>query len=305
MTVIMLLISNVVFTLVVYKSIVEPLKHLKLAAEAIKEGDLDKQITYYSNDEFKDVFRSFEEMRQQLKKSTLMQKQYEENRKLLISSISHDLKTPITSIRGYVEGIKDKVADTPEKMKRYIDTISKKALEMDGLIDDLSLFSKLDVQKHTFDFSVVNIVMYINDMVEELKFDYEEKGISIRTHFSMEKLNVLADINNLRRVFENIFMNCIKYMGTAPLIIDVYLDDNDDFVQVEIKDNGKGISQDSVEFIFDSFYRADTSRNNNTGGSGLGLAIVKKIILEHHGSVWAKSKINEGTSIFFTLRKNK
>ena len=121
----------------------------------------------------------------------------------------------------------------------------------------------------------------------------------------MEKLNVLADINNLRRVFENIFMNCIKYMGTAPLIIDVYLDDNDDFVQVEIKDNGKGISQDSVEFIFDSFYRADTSRNNNTGGSGLGLAIVKKIILEHHGSVWAKSKINEGTSIFFTLRKNK
>lgn len=305
LTIIMLLISNVIFTLVVYKSMVAPLKQLQSAAEAIKKGDLDKPIEYYSRDEFRDVFKSFEELRQKLKKSIVMHQQYEENRKLLISSISHDLKTPITTIRGYVEGIRDKVADTPEKMDRYIDTISKKALEMDELIDDLFLFSKLDVQKHSFDFTVINIIMYIKDMVEELRFYYEEKGITIRTHFTEEKVNVSADVNNLRRVFENIFTNCIKYSGTKPLTIDIYLENGDDFVQIEIKDNGKGISEESMEFVFDSFYRADLSRNNSLRGSGLGLAIVKKIILEHHGSVWAKSEINEGTSIFFTLKKNK
>lgn len=295
--------TNGILTLLVYRSIMKPLGELKHASNAIKEGNYDYRIQNVFKDEFGEVISSFEAMREQLKESLQIQHQYEENRKILLTHISHDLKTPITSIKGYIEGIKDGVADTPEKMKKYIDTIYRKAKDMNELIDDLFLFSKLDLQKYSFDFRVLDIVHYMKDIVEELQFDLQKKGIVLDLEHPMKELTVMGDGNNLRRVITNIIDNSIKYAGHDQIRIFINIKEMTDQVLIEIRDNGKGISKEAQPFVFDEFYRADPSRNMNTYGSGLGLSIIKKIIEEHGGEIWMESELNHGTSIFFTLRK--
>jgi histidine kinase len=171
--------TNGILTLIVARSIINPLYKLKASANKIKEGNLDFQVNISSNDEIGEVCIAFEEMRARLKKSIEVQLQYEENRKELISNISHDLKTPITAIKGYVEGIRDGVADTPEKMNKYINTIHTKAEDVDKLIDELFLYSKLDLNKFPFNFSKVNVYQFIDDCIEELYFQLSQKNITI------------------------------------------------------------------------------------------------------------------------------
>ncbi|MFT9495036.1 sensor histidine kinase [Anaerosolibacter sp.] len=302
-SILIMLIANGILTMLVYRSIMKPLGELKQASKAIKDGNYDYHIRNIFKDEFGEVISSFEEMRAQLKKSLQVQHQYEENRKILLTHISHDLKTPITSIKGYIEGIKDGVADTPDKMKKYIDTVYSKTKDMNELIDDLFLFSKLDLQKYGFDFRDFDIVYYIEDMVEELQFDLEKKDVVLALDHPKKEIRVIGDGNNLRRVIMNIIDNAIKYAGHDQVQISVIIEEMVDQVLIEFRDNGKGISKEAQASVFNEFYRADPARNMNTYGSGLGLAIIKKIIEEHGGEVWIESEINQGTSIFFTLRK--
>jgi histidine kinase len=188
-------------------------------------------------------------------------------------------------------------------MEKYTDIIYKKAFDMETLINELFLFSKLDLKEISFDFQPVNIIDYLNFSMEDLELELEKKGGSIRLHHEHINSTVLADVQNLQRVIMNIIENAIKYRGEIPLTIDMYAKEQEDLVQVKIKDNGKGISAEDLPFIFDRFYRADKSRNTSIGGSGLGLAISKQIIEKHGGKIWVESEINKGTSIFFTLRK--
>lgn len=300
-----LITTNGIVTFIVSRSIIKPLKVLKHSAEQIKDGNLDFKVNYKSKDETGEVCRAFEEMRVRLKESINLQMHYEENRKELISSISHDLKTPIASIKGYVEGIMDGVADSPEKMDRYLKTIYAKAGDMDRLIDDLFLFSKLDLKRLPFSFEKVDIVRYFKDCIEELGIDMEKKGIRMELNVDLDKENVivLADREKLKRVVINIFSNSVKYMEEKEGNIRIDIKDSEDKVVIKIEDNGRGISREELPFIFDRFYRADPSRNTSKGGSGLGLAIAKQIIEAHGGNIWAESEYNKGTSIFFTLRK--
>lgn len=288
----------------VSKKITVPLNGLKNAAVKIKEGDMDFQLTYNNEDEFGEVYSAFEDMRKKLKASTEVQKQYERNRKELISNISHDLKTPITAIKGYVEGIMDGVADTPEKMDRYIKTIYTKANHMDKLIDELFLFSRLDLNKIPFEFENIDLREYMQDSIEELEFDLEKQGISLNYSSKVDKpLYVKADRQQLRRVILNIIGNSIKYMNKEEKTISISLEETSDFALIMIKDNGMGVPKEDIPYIFDRFYRVDPSRNTSTGGSGLGLAIAKLIIDEHGGSIWMDSEENQGTSVSFTLKK--
>ncbi|ABR46880.1 integral membrane sensor signal transduction histidine kinase [Alkaliphilus metalliredigens QYMF] len=296
-------LTNGILTILVYRSIITPLKELQYASNEIREGNLDYTIDNHFHDEFGEAIKSFEGMRGKLKESLESQQQYEENRKILISNISHDLKTPITSIKGYIEGIKDGVADTPEKMDKYIGTIYKKAEDMDHLIENLFLLSKLDLQKLPFDFKVFDIVGYLKDIGEELNFDLKKKQIQLSLKLPEENIMINADGNNLRRVITNVVDNCIKYADRTPIEIHLTLKNRKEDVLVEIQDNGRGISKEALPHIFDDFYRADPSRNANTVGSGLGLAIFKKIIEEHDGTVWIESEVNQGTRVYFTLPK--
>ena len=299
-----LIITNGMLTFFMSKSIVKPLEKLKNGAVLIKNGNLDFKLSSSENDEIGELSRVFEEMRFRLKESLELQLQYENNRKELISNISHDLKTPVTAIKAYIEGIRDGVADTPEKMERYVNTIYKKAVDMDRLIDELFLFSKLDLKKIPFNFEKVELSDYLNDCIEELRFDLEKKNINITFVNELKETSyVIADREKLKRVIMNIVENSVKYINTSVGKIDIIINENHEYVYVSFKDNGMGIPKKSLQYIFDRFYRADSSRNSNTGGSGLGLAISKKIIEEHGGKIWAESDENSGTDIIFTLKK--
>ena len=288
----------------IYRSIATPLVKLKKATQNIKEGNLDFVLEVEGDDEFSELCRDFEEMRKRLKESAEEKVLMDKENKELISNISHDLKTPITAVKGYVEGIMDGVADTPEKMDRYVKTIYNKTNEMDHLINELTFYSKIDTNRIPYTFSKLNVEDYFSDCAEELGLEMETKGIELVYANYVEKdVQVIADGEQIRRVIHNIVSNAIKYMEKPKGIIQLRVKDVGDFIQVEIEDNGKGIAAKDLPYIFDRFYRTDVSRNSSKGGSGIGLSIVKKIMEDHGGKVWATSRLGIGTIMYFVLRK--
>ena len=288
----------------IYRSIAVPLVKLKKATKNIKEGNLDFVLEVEGNDEFSQLCQDFEEMRKRLKESTEEKILMDKENKELISNISHDLKTPITAVKGYVEGIMDGVADTPEKMDRYVRTIYNKTNEIDHLINELTFYSKIDTNRIPYTFSKLNVEDYFSDCAEELGLEMETRGIELVYANYVEKgVQVIADGEQIRRVIHNIVSNAIKYMEKPRGIIQLRVKDVGDFIQVEIEDNGKGIAAKDLPYIFDRFYRTDVSRNSSKGGSGIGLSIVKKIMEDHGGKVWATSRLGIGTIMYFVLRK--
>ena len=288
----------------IYRSIATPLVKLKKATQNIKEGNLDFVLEVEGDDEFSELCRDFEEMRKRLKESAEEKVLLDKENKELISNISHDLKTPITAVKGYVEGIMDGVADTPEKMDRYVKTIYNKTNEMDHLINELTFYSKIDTNRIPYTFSKLNVEDYFSDCAEEIGLELETRGIElVYANYVESGVQVIADGEQIRRVIHNIISNAIKYMDKPKGIIQIRVKDVGDFIQVEIEDNGKGIAAKDLPSIFDRFYRTDVSRNSSKGGSGIGLSIVKKILEDHGGKVWATSRLGIGTIMYFVLRK--
>lgn len=288
-----------------YSGIISRLRQLNKAAENIRDGNLDFSIDTKGHDEISELSESFEAMRKRLQMNAQEKLDAEQEHRMLISNIAHDLKTPITAIKGYSEGILDGVADTPEKQERYLKTIYNKANEMNTLINELTLYSNIDTNKIPYNFHKLNVKDYFTDCMEELEMDLENQHMQL-TFFNYvdEDTLMIADPEQLCRVIHNIIGNAIKYMrAEEPSFISMRIKDVGDFIQVEIEDNGKGISNKDLPYIFDRFYRADASRNSAAGGSGIGLSIVKKIIEDHGGKIWATSKENVGTVMYFVLRK--
>ena len=288
-----------------YSGIISRLRQLNKAAENIRDGNLDFSIDTKGHDEISELSESFEAMRKRLQMNAQEKLDAEQEHRMLISNIAHDLKTPITAIKGYSEGILDGVADTPEKQERYLKTIYNKANEMNTPINELTLYSNIDTNKIPYNFHKLNVKDYFTDCMEELEMDLENQHMQL-TFFNYvdEDTLMIADPEQLGRVIHNIIGNAIKYMrAEEPSFISMRIKDVGDFIQVEIEDNGKGISNKDLPYIFDRFYRADASRNSAAGGSGIGLSIVKKIIEDHGGKIWATSKENVGTVMYFVLRK--
>ena len=288
----------------IYRGVVVPLGQMKIATQNIKEGNLDYELEIETDDEIGQLCRDFEEMRKRLKETSSEKMEYDKRSKELISNISHDLKTPITAIKGYVEGIMDGVADTPEKMEKYIRTIYNKANEMDLLINELTLYSKIDSNRIPYNFNTLSVNDYFDDCASDLKVDLESRGIVFDyLNYVEGDIKIIADAEQLKRVINNIISNSAKYMDKAHKQIHLRVKDVGDFVQIEIEDNGKGIGSKELPYIFERFYRTDASRNSATGGSGIGLSIVKKIVEEHGGKIWATSKEGTGTVMYFVIRK--
>lgn len=302
--ILILLLTSIVLILWVYRSIVIPIKKLQNASEQIKDGNLDFSVDVSGEDELGKLGVSFEEMRQRLKDNAAEKIQDERENRVLISNIAHDLKTPITAVKGYAEGIMDGVANTPEKVEKYVRTIYNKATEMDTLINELTLYSKIDTNRIPYNFTKITVADYFSDCVEEIGLELDAKGISLGYYnYADEQTVIIADPEQLRRVIHNIIGNSVKYMNKKEGHINIRIKDVGDFIQVEMEDNGRGIAQRDLPYIFDRFYRTDASRNSATGGSGIGLSIVKKIIEDHGGKIWATSKEDTGTVMYFVLRK--
>lgn len=289
----------------VYSGVVIQLKKLIRAANNIKEGNLDYSVASTGTDEMSELCNSFEDMRVRLKNNAKDRLEDEAEQRALISNIAHDLKTPITAIKGYSEGMLDGVADTPEKQEKYIRTIYNKANEMNTLINELTLYSNIDTNKIPYNFQKLNVHTYFQDCIEELGMDLENQHIRLDySNFVDPDVQIIADPEQLGRIIHNIVSNSVKYMrADVSSRIGIMIKDVGDFVQIEIADNGKGIATHDLPYVFDRFYRADTSRNSAAGGSGIGLSIVKKIVEDHGGKIWVTSKENEGTTMYFVIRK--
>ena len=300
--VIILLLTAIMMIVWIYRSMITPIQKLRVAAENIKEGNLDFALDTQGDDEIGELCTTFEQMRQRLKDNAEEKLSNEKENRALISNIAHDLKTPITAVKGYSEGIMDGVANTPEKLDKYIRTIYNKANEMDTLINELTLYAKIDTNRIPYNFAPLSVNDYFNDCAEDIEMELDSKNVEFGYFNYVEgDQKIIADPEQLKRVINNIVSNSLKYMEREHGLINLRVKDVGDFIQVELEDNGKGIAAKDLPNIFDRFYRTDASRNSSKGGSGL--SIVKKIIEDHGGKIWATSREGVGTVMYFVIRK--
>jgi signal transduction histidine kinase len=300
---VILSVTSMCMGLWIYRGVMRPIRDLQTAAKNIRDGNLNFNVSGTGVREINDLCDDFEEMRVRLKESAEEKINNDSKSKELISNISHDLKTPVTAIKGYAEGIIDGVAATPEKQKKYIRTIYNKAVEIERLIDELTTYSKIEANRVPYNFQKIHVREYFTDCIDELSLELDSRSIQLHyfNYLTGEPL-VIADPEQMRRVINNIVGNSVKYMDKPNGVVNIRLRDVGEFIQIEIEDNGKGIAQKDISRIFDRFYRSDTARRSR-GGSGIGLSIVKKIIEDHEGKVWATSREGVGTVVYFVLRK--
>ena len=306
--ILILLLTSVLLTMWIGNSFFKPIDELNVAMQHIQDGNFDYILPtdIKEKGEIGAMYRNYEDMRLRLKESAEEKILREKQNKELISNISHDLKTPITAIKGYSQGLLEGVADNPEKQMKYIRIINNKANDMNNLINELTLYSSIDNNRIPYNFIRLNVGEYFGDCIEEIGADLESKSIKLNySNLTTPDTQIVADPEQIKRVINNVVNNSVKYLdrddGTGQ--IDIRILDEIDSIRVELEDNGKGIAQRDIPNIFDRFYRTDASRNSKQGGSGIGLSIVKKIIEDHGGYIWATSHEGEGTCMHFVLRK--
>jgi signal transduction histidine kinase len=285
------------------RGVIAPVTRLNEAAVKISEGDLSSGIAVEGEGEVRELCHSLETLRIKLKETIYMQERYDENRKFLLSSISHDLKTPVTSIKGYIEGIIDGVANTPEKMARYLETARLKTIQVNNMIDDLLLYSKLDLDQLPYHFEQVDMRAYFTDCIEDHRYAFDQRGVHLTLVDQLqEPVMIRIDVERFQRVMQNILNNALKHADKENGLVQLVMRETRTSVIIEVRDNGPGIPEEHLPHIFERFYRADASRSN-VEGSGLGLAIAKQIVEAHEGRIWARSTVGEGTRIMISLRK--
>ena len=277
----------------VFKRIKEPLEVLSNGVNQISEGNLDYKIIYHENDEFKPVCEAFNNMAARLKDSIEEVQKNEQNRKELIAGISHDLRSPLTSIKAFVEGLLDGIAGTPESQREYLQIIKQKTDDINRMVAQLFLYSKMDMGNYPTHPEILNVSDELKDFVSASQEEYKAKGLLVEIINAPENINSYADPVQLRSVFANILGNSAKYKikETARAIINCLADGG--VIKIIFEDDGPGIPENEISRLFDVFYRSDPSRSNPNQGSGLGLAIASKALERMNGRIYAEN-INAG-----------
>lgn len=283
--------------------IIQPIVKLRQDAERLSAGELDISIADEGEGEVRELCEAIELLRIKLKESVYYKEKYDDNRKFLVSSISHDLKTPVTAVRGYLEGILDGIADTPERREKYLSAALFKTELITAMIEDLLLYSKLDLGQVPFDFETVDLGGYLADSAEDMRFAFEAEGKTLTFDNQLDG-TVFARIDpvRFRRVVQNIVDNARKHTAENTGRLDMILRGGKNQVVLDFRDNGHGIPKEDLPRIFNRFYRADTARKIE-GSSGLGLAIAKQMVEGMDGRIWAVSEVGKGTSILISLKR--
>ncbi len=309
-----LIIAGVVFSAVflfisnfyaarIQQAIIEPIQTLTAITGKIAAGNLDSEIPSIGDYEIKELAQSLELMRVKLKDIVYLQRRYDENRRFLVSALSHDLRTPVTIIKGYLEGLIDGVAEKREKREKYLQTALAKTNMLNGMIDDLLLYSKLELNQMPFHCEKISISAYMEDIASEYAAVYarEQKGLKY-SDLTNGRAVVNIDTKQFTRVAQNIIDNAKRHIATETGYLNVILRESAQAVIIEFKDNGGGVDDSDLPQVFDRFYRSDKSRKNS-GGSGLGLAISKQITEGMGGRVWAVNNEAGGFSVMVSLSK--
>jgi len=286
------LLVSMILMYIFTKRVTYPLKKIKGAAKVIAKGEFCQPLDIKSNDEIGELAESFNHMAFALQ-------HLEENRREFIANVSHEIRTPITSIRGFVEGILD--GTIPEdKREKYLTIIRDEVERINRLVNDLLDLSKIESGEFKLVFKKININELIRRCLIKLEGFIEKKGLDIEANFEHTDVFVLADQDAIERVLINLIHNAIKFTPEGGRI-EVGSYTRKDKVIVYIRDNGVGMSEDDVKKIWDRFYKTDKSRSEDKTGMGLGLSIVKSIIHEHKQDIWVDSSPGKGSTFYFTL----
>ena len=288
----------------IYKRILVPLDKMRIATKKIADGNFDYELDEKDFVEIPFLYNDFEKMRIKLKENEEEKILSENAARELVSNISHDLKTPLTAIRGYVEGILDGVASSPQKVRDYLTTIYNKTNDMTKLIDELLYYSRVSGNEFSYNFEKTNVKEFFDDYVKDLYLELDTIKINFSYSANVDTDTVIdIDREQIKRALNNIVANAVKYMDKEDPEIHFRVKENMDAINIRISDNGRGIDEKDLPHVFERFYRSDASRNTKLGGSGIGLSIVKKVIENHGGSVVAISKSGVGTDIDIVLKK--
>lgn len=296
------ILAIIIISLITSKTIIGPVQKITRGANEIANGNLDYEIDYKSTNELGQLADSFNEMRLRVKASTEEKQKANQEQKEMIAGIAHDLRTPLTSIKGYVEGLRDGIADTEEKQIRYLNTIYDSTCDTEKMLNDLLTISKLELGDVTLNKEEIRVSEFI-DFAYEVGHDLENSNFSYQIIDNTKTSPIISvDTDKFSRVIDNIVSNSIKYKrpdvkGKITLTISEY----EHSVIFEIADNGMGVDKESLPRIFDTLYRADKARSNVSDGSGLGLSVCKQIVELHGGMIWARSEPGNGLAIFISL----
>jgi signal transduction histidine kinase len=294
------LICAVILGWIISSSVLRPLRELDCATKKIMDGNFDFTLSYKKNDEMGDLCAAFDSMREQLKTSLEKQAALERSRKELIASISHDLRTPMSSIKGYVEGLQDGIIHDKEKFSRYITVIKNKTESLDNLIESLFQYAQLDINDTKEALCIRDSKELLESIIDPIETEFTDQPVQLEVIKPYPSVRLYANENSIAQVFDNLISNAKRYVNKNGTIwIEANVDG--DHLKISITDNGAGISQEDLPHVFDQFYRAEKSRSRSFGGAGLGLAICKKVIENHGGKIWAESTPDVGTTFCFTL----
>lgn len=297
-----ILLTNRFLIKFVFQKIERPLDILAGGVRQISEGNLEYRIEYGAQDEFTPVCEDFNEMAARLKASVELLQQHEQSRKELLVGVSHDLRSPLTSIRAYVEGLLDGVAKTPEAQRGYLETIKSKAEDIDRMLAKLFLFSKMELGEYPDNPEFLRLDDEVRQLIRAVGVEYEEKGLILSAD-TLTPATVSADPDQLRRVLTNIMENSQKYKTKETGKLTISLGEENDGYRLCLGDDGPGVSQDALPHLFEVFYRSDPSRQNPNRGSGLGLAIAANAIRRMNGTIEAKAGEHGGLEIVIRLPK--
>lgn len=263
------------------------LDEIALGLKKIASGDLDYHIEENGNDEIRNIAANINYMSKEINRKIVAQRRAEKTKTDLITNVSHDLRTPLTSIMGYIGLVKEGRYENEIALKEYLNIAFNKAEKLKMLIEDLFEYTKLNNEGIKLNKSEVNISEFIFQLTEELTPLFEESGLSIIKSSGDDNVIVNVDGDKMVRVFENLLSNAIKYsFKPGKIVIGIY--ESKGYVTIAIKNKGKNIPPEKISKLFERFYRVDESRNAQSGGSGLGLAISKNIVELHQGQIWAE-----------------
>ena len=284
------------------RDIVAPLESLQHASRRIASGDYDMPVASCSTDELGETAAVFEEMRRQLQAGRKMRDAYEKNRQELFAGIAHDLATPLTKIQGYTGGILDGIAATPEKQKKYLELVYHTSQSMEQMVHELFLLSKLDLGKIDFQWENASLAPLLQQYVDLQKEALSAQGFSLRFENRLPgESPVVLDRIQFQRVLDNVLSNALKYRDSDNGSLTVRLAAKDGGYLIECEDRGRGVAQEDLGRIFESFYRTDKARADVAKGSGLGLAVTARIIEAMKGRIWARPAVPKGLCICIWL----
>lgn len=293
-----LVVVSQFFTKKLTDDIMKPLNVLADGAERIRSNDLTKNISYTGEKEFESVCNTFNDMQKHILDEQEKNRKYEKARTDMIAGISHDLRTPLTAVRGTIKGLLDGIASTPELQEKFLETAYRRTGDMDVLLNQLFYLSKLETGNMPLSLQQIELSGFMENYVDTRReaLEGESEELTLETGGITKK--VYVDLEQLWRIFDNLLENSRKYGKTVPLKMRISLFEGKSGICVCFSDNGAGVPQEKIPYLFDEFYRGDESRNEK-GGNGLGLYIVKYLIEAMGGSVWAESA--DGFSVYMEL----